>query len=128
MRWEIPGPWPSLEEVARRFDELIHLRWSEATEPPADVFVLENEVRVEIDLPGVEEAHVRVWIEETTLMVEARRTLPPPGPGARAARLARSRGVLRRRISLPREFARSRVKVEMRHGVLHARVERKEER
>ena len=54
MRWEIRAPWPSLEEIERRFDELIRSRWgTEMQTPLADVFVVDDEVWVEVDLPGV---------------------------------------------------------------------------
>lgn len=124
-RWEIAADWPfpSAGDVARRFEELIGRRWRAAQgEPPADVFLLEKEIVVEMDLPGVEEAGVALRVEGETLWVEATRRIAPPAEEARPTRLERSLGPIRRQVPLPRAVARARLEYSLERGVLRVRV------
>lgn len=124
-RWEIAADWPfpSAGDVARRFEELIGRRWRAASvEPPADVFVLEKEIVVEMDLPGVEEGGVVLRVEGETLWVEATRRIALPAEAARPARLERSPGLIRRQVPLPRVVAHARVEYSLERGVLRVRV------
>jgi HSP20 family protein len=102
VRWELETSWPglSIEEIERRFDELIRGRWGPLS-PPADVFVEESCLWVEVDLPGVERGDVRVRAEGGTLWIEAVRRSQPPSQSARPARVERSQGMLRRAVTLP---------------------------
>ena len=122
--WEISAqPFPSAGQIERRFEELIRGRWvSDVTSPPVDVFVLEEEVLIEVDLPGVEEERLRVQLEGTVLLIEAERSEEPMRGASRAERLERPRGVLRRRVPLPRPVATPRVETQLRAGVLIVRV------
>jgi HSP20 family molecular chaperone IbpA len=123
-RWEIAADWPfpSAGDIARRFDELIGRRWRAGPgEPPADVFVLEKEIVVEMDLPGVEEGGVVLRVEGEMLWVEATRRIAPPAE-ARPARLERSLGPIRRVVPLPRVVAHARVEYSLERGVLRVRV------
>jgi HSP20 family molecular chaperone IbpA len=98
MSW----PWPSVEEIERRFEERIRARWGAAeAEPPADVFVAAEHVWVEVDLPGVETADVRVRAERGWLWIEAKREARAPDESARPTRVERPRGALRRGVPLP---------------------------
>jgi hypothetical protein len=66
LRWELGRAWmlPSTEEVERRFDELIRRRWAEAREGSGGSWVvLEREIWVEMDLPGVAERKLRARVE-----------------------------------------------------------------
>jgi HSP20 family protein len=128
--WEISAsPFPSAGQIERRFEELIRGRWvSEVVSPPVDVFVYEEEVRVEVDLPGVEEERIRVQLEGTVLLIEAERSEEPARGASRAERLERPRGLLRRRVPLPRSVATPRVETQLRAGVLIVRVRSERER
>jgi HSP20 family molecular chaperone IbpA len=124
-RWEISADWPfpTAGDIARRFDELIGRRWRAGSgEPPADVFVLEKEIVVEMDLPGVEEGGVVLRVEGETLWIEATRRIAPPAEAARPARLERSHGPIRRQVALPRAVAHARVEHSLERGVLRVRV------
>jgi HSP20 family molecular chaperone IbpA len=124
MRWEIRGPWPSIEEIERRFDQLLRMRWERGTAgPPADVFLLEDEIVVEVDLPGVEAGDVHVSLEGSVLVVEGSRPLRAPAEGARAALLERVRG-FRRAVPLPEESGGALLEFRLERGVLRARVTR----
>lgn len=121
---EIPGAWrfPSPQELAERFEARIR-RWQAGpVEPLADVFLFENEVWIELDLPGVEEGEVSAYIEENAVWVEATRRIAPPVPGALPARLERPRGQLRRRIPLPVSAPSATLDVRLERGVLRVRI------
>jgi len=60
-RWEIRGAWPSIEEIERRFDELIRSRWGvRERRPTATLEVRDDELSVEIDLSGVDGGRLHV--------------------------------------------------------------------
>ena len=125
MPWEIRGPWPSIQEVEWRFEELIRLRWGPAgARTPADVFVLGDQLWVEIDVPGVAASDVRAWTEGDRLLVEGTRRDPPPGPGARPTLLERTRGPFRRSFSLPPGFGSGRLEMGLADGVLRLHLTR----
>lgn len=66
LRWELGRAWrlPSTAEIERRFDELIVRRWAEAQEDAGGSWVvLEREVWVEMDLPGLGERKLRARVE-----------------------------------------------------------------
>jgi HSP20 family protein len=126
MRWEVRAPWPSLDEIERRFDELIRSRWGTGTQtPPADVFVTDDEVWVEVDLPGVRRTDVQVRLVGDRLVIEGTRTAIVPVRRARPAHRERSPGSFRRALPLPSGFEEAEIEVRMRAGVLRARVRRR---
>jgi HSP20 family protein len=122
MRWEIRAPWPSLAEVERRFDEILRWRWAGAVEaPPADLFVAADEVRIEMDLPGVSEEDVRVRVERDDLIIEGQR-VQAPDEQSRPAAQERWYGAFQRRIPLPPEWPDVSHEVRLVSGVLRVRV------
>jgi len=77
-RWEIRGAWPSIEEIERRFDELIRSRWGvRERRPTATLEVRDDELSVEIDLSGVDEVEALdvtgVTVENRVLRIRLRR-------------------------------------------------------
>lgn len=63
-------------EVHAVFQELIHKPWGTACWcPAADVWEQEETFLIEVDLPGIAAEDVRVFVENTTLIVEGERTL-----------------------------------------------------
>jgi HSP20 family molecular chaperone IbpA len=124
-RWELDAAWPfpSAADVERRFDEWIRSRWGASAEVvPADVFVYEEELWIELDLPGVQEEQVHVRIEGGALWVEAVRSSAPPAEGARATRLERPRGPIRQRVPLPGPLPAATLEYRLEGGVLRVRV------
>ena len=116
-------PFPSVAEIEARFEELLRRRWVGAEpELPADVFVLGRELRVEVDLPGVEQESLRVRLESGALVVEAHRPPAVREDELRAARLERARGALRRRVPLPTRPRAGQVDFRLEAGVLKVRV------
>jgi HSP20 family molecular chaperone IbpA len=130
MRWQISidWPYPSRSEVERRFEELIRARWPAAeTQPPADIFVSQREIRIELDLPGVIESTVQARLARGVLLVEATRSGVAPAERLQAARLERQRGEIRMRVPLPRDIEVGRVEYQLESGVLRVRVHSEEE-
>ena len=129
MRWELASswPWPSVDEIERRFEELIRERWGAAAlATPADVFVAEESIWVELDLPGVEAGDVRVRSAAGWLWIEATRRARPPSESARPARVERTHGALRRAVPLPSGLHAEPVEVTLEAGVLRVRLRRQE--
>lgn len=125
MRWVIASswPWPSVQEIERRFDELIRGRWGAAAAPPAvDVYLEQETVWVEVDLPGVEERDVRLRAEGGVLWIEAVRRPRAPSGAARVARVERPHGPLRRGVPLPPGVRPEPVEVRLEAGVLRVRL------
>lgn len=122
MRWEIRAPWPSLDEVERRFDEILRSRWGGAVEaPPADLFVSADEVCIEMDLPGVSENDIQVRVEQHALIIEGQR-VHTRDEQSRPAALERWYGAFRRRFPLPPEWPDVSHEVRLVSGVLCVRV------
>ena len=72
-----------------------------AWEPPANIFSMGSELRVEVALPGARADDVLVQITPTGLVIET--TVPPPifPAGVHVVRLEIPYGRMRRRIDLP---------------------------
>src|ERR1700754_5296610 len=70
-------------------------------EPPTDVLETDREILILIALPGVDPNEVEALIENGTLVVSGRRTLPPELRNARILRLEVPQGRFERRIRLP---------------------------
>ncbi|MBW2272493.1 MAG: Hsp20/alpha crystallin family protein [Deltaproteobacteria bacterium] len=124
FHWEISTKraFPTARDVEQRFEERLR-RWrAPRSEAPVDVFVLDDGILVQMDLPGVDESDLRARIEEDCLVVEAIRRREPPAEGARAALLERPRGPLHRRIPLPVKPGTARLVYELRSGVLLLRL------
>jgi HSP20 family molecular chaperone IbpA len=129
--FRIPTAWPfpSPDEIERRFERLIRSRWGgTASVPAADVFVHGREVWVEVDLPGVIEQEVRARVEAGVLVIEATRRFVPPAREARPAALERPRGPIRRAVPLPTRARRARLEYRLESGVLRVRILPEEER
>lgn len=125
MRWELGSSWswPSVDEIERRFEELIRGRWGPGVPAPlADVFVAEEYVWVEVDLPGVEAGDVHLRTERGALWIEATRKARPPSESARPAHVERPQGALRRAVPLPFAIRAEPVEVTLAEGVLRVRL------
>jgi len=89
------------DRLHRQFFRLSQSRTSGPTwEPPADVFETEHELSVLVALPGVTPDHLKVLIDEGTLVVIGERPMPAP-KAARIRRIEIPYGRFERRIELP---------------------------
>jgi HSP20 family molecular chaperone IbpA len=70
-------------------------------EPPIDVLETDREVLILVALPGVDPDEVEAVIQDGTLVISGRRTLPKELRDARIHRLELPQGRFERRIALP---------------------------
>jgi HSP20 family protein len=116
-------PFPSAAEIERRFEQMIRRRWSGSRpELPADVFLVGEEIFVEVDLPGVDPEAVHARLEGTVLVIEATRHIQPPAETVRAAWRERAGGPLRRSVPLPATPSAPRIELRLEAGVLRVRI------
>jgi len=90
------------ERRHRRFFELLAAPSRQpAWEPPVDIYVLEQELQVQVALPGVRAEDVEVELTSSGLWVRAENHLPRLAHQARIVRLEIPYGRIERRIELP---------------------------
>ena len=93
-----------LEEADRLQRQCFHLagqagqpRW----EPPVDIYEGDDELLIEIALPGVAPERLRIELSGEQLTVQAERRLPTRRHGAAIRRLEIPYGIFERRLELP---------------------------
>ena len=70
-------------------------------EPPVDLFETDQEVWIQVALPGVPPERLQVTIEDDTLVVAGDRSMPLPRGAGTVHRLELPYGCFERRITLP---------------------------
>ncbi|HOW98882.1 MAG TPA: Hsp20/alpha crystallin family protein [Kiritimatiellia bacterium] len=85
--------------------------------PPTDIYEREDAVLVVCDMPGVDDQHVDVMLEDDVLTLTGSQEAQEP---ARHELLYRGHwpGVFRRSFTLTTEVDRAKIKARIRHGVL----------
>ncbi len=90
----------------------------EVTVLPADVYETDEEIVVEMELPGVSEKDVRVQIVAGRVEVAGRKRELAVHQGSRFLRLEREFGAFRREVALPAAFEEGRARAVLANGVL----------
>ena len=127
-----PGPgWDPLgdldlitQEMTRLFEQLVGQgKPAEGTwTPPVDVSETAQEVRVQVELPGVSERSIRVEYAEGMLTIRADR---PPDPALRRDQVQQLEcryGAFMRRLPFPFSVDRDRIGARYQGGVLEIRL------
>lgn len=91
-------------------------------EPPIDVIETDDEILIQIALPGVDPNDVEAVLDKGTLVISGRRTLPTELRNARILRLELPQGRFERRIPLP--TGRYTVTRFAAHGLVGLRLEK----
>jgi len=93
-----------------------------AWSPPADVSETKDELRVQVELPGVEPRHIRIDLFEGVLTIRAER--PPDSALKRdqAQQVECGYGSFVRRLALPSPIDADRIRATYRDGVLDVRL------
>lgn len=103
--WMLSQALASLAEAERMHRQLFQPPRGDAPgpcwEPPVDVLETDAAVLVFVALPGVDPERVEAAIDQGTLVVRGRRTLPPELRHAVIHRLELPQGTFERRIPLP---------------------------
>ncbi|MCA6116168.1 Hsp20/alpha crystallin family protein [Bradyrhizobium sp. WSM 1738] len=106
INWMLSDAIETLARAERLHQQFLNLQPLAGTrepcwEPPTDVLETDREIFILIALPGVDPNEVEAVIENGTLVVSGRRTLPAELREARILRLELPQGRFERRIRLP---------------------------
>lgn len=85
--------------------------------PPTDIYEREDAVLVVCDMPGVDDKHVDVMLEDDVLTLTGSQEAQEPSPHELLYR-GHWPGVFRRSFTLTTEVDRAKIKARIRHGVL----------
>ncbi|MBI4850693.1 MAG: Hsp20/alpha crystallin family protein [Acidobacteria bacterium] len=86
--------------------------------PLVDIYELEKEIVVKIDLPEVDQKNIQVNIEGELLSIEGERTLPEEVDQEKFYRIERFHGKFLRQITLPFNIDQEKVSADYKNGVL----------
>lgn len=114
--------------VQQMFDKLIYRRWSleqAVWKPPIDVHETPDAYLVEIDLPAVPPADVRITATERSLRVLGQRRLRVVA-GAEPGQMERRGGAFRREIVFPRPIEPRRIHATYVHGAYRLEIPKKD--
>ena len=106
INWMLSDAIETLARAERLHQQFLNLQplagaREPSWEPPTDVLETDREILILIALPGVDPNEVEALIENGTLVVSGRRTLPAELRNARILRLELPQGRFERRIRLP---------------------------
>jgi HSP20 family protein len=106
INWMLSDAIETLARAERLHQQFLKLQPLASTrepswEPPIDVLETDRELLILIALPGVDSNEVETLLEDRTLVVSGRRTLPAELRNARILRLELPQGRFERRIPLP---------------------------
>ena len=87
--------------------------------PSMDVYEIDNDYIVDAELPGVERGDIKIEFSGLDVTIRGERRFPADCDNESYRQLEGHRGRFRRRFSLPEPVDRSRVRVELKNGVLH---------
>lgn len=128
ISWNRPDYSPAERPADEDFNRLLSAFWGELNLPSAgyaprlDVRENADEVLLQVDLPGVDRQAVSLSLNQGVLTLQGRR----PAEHAEAAegwtRVERHWGAFERQVRLGEGYDASRVKAELKDGVLSVRV------
>jgi len=106
INWMLSDAIETLARAERLHQQFLNLQplagaREPSWEPPTDVLETDREILILIALPGVDPNEVEALLENGTLVVSGRRTLPAELRNARILRLELPQGRFERRIRLP---------------------------
>jgi HSP20 family protein len=96
--------------------------------PPVDIFETEDELLVEVELPGVAKDAVSLSVSSTQILVEGVKIRVLSEEGIRFSRVEQSFGRFRRIIDLPRVINTVKVKARLANGLLTITLPKIEDR
>lgn len=136
-----PGPgWDPLgdlalikEEMTRLFEQMLvqGARQGQAVDgawsPPVDAWETRSELRVQVELPGIQERRIRIDFVDGVLTIRADR---PPHPALQPQQIRQIEcryGAFVRRLTLPAAIDPDRIRATYRDGVLDIRLPKRSE-
>ncbi|PLV59111.1 Hsp20/alpha crystallin family protein [Thermotoga sp. KOL6] len=131
-REDIFKPFRELQrEIDRLFEDFFRsdLRpAAEAFAPDMDVYETDDEVVVEVEIPGIDRKDVKITVEENILKISGEKKVEREQKGKNYYFVERSAGKFERAIRLPDYVDVEKIKAEYKNGVLTIRIPKKEER
>jgi HSP20 family protein len=131
-REDIFRPFRELQrEIDRLFDDFFRTEVRPVKEffaPDMDVYETDNEVVIEVEIPGIDRKDVKITVEENILKISGEKKVEREQKGKNYYYVERSAGKFERAIKLPDYVDAEKIKAEYKNGVLTIRVPKKEER
>ena len=131
-REDIFRPFRELQrEIDRLFDDFFRTEVRPAKEffaPDMDVYETDDEVVIEVEIPGIDRKDVKITVEENILKISGEKKVEREQKGKNYYYVERSAGKFERAIRLPDYVDVEKIKAEYKNGVLTIRVPKKEER
>jgi len=129
MRWT---PWQELESVNRQLSRLLDdspssmdsemNRWA----PSVDIRESDEALLVQAELPGIDKKDVKLEVKDGVLTISGERHYEKDVKEESVHRIERSYGSFTRSFSLPTNIDAEKVAAEMKDGVLHVRLPKRE--
>jgi HSP20 family protein len=108
-----------------------HPFWVEQTttswQPAVDIFEAEDELVINMDLPGVRKEDIQVNLNDSTLTISGERHLEQEDRRDRYHRVERTYGQFARSFTIPTNVNREALKAEYSDGVLRLHLPKREE-
>lgn len=132
-------PYPSLQnEINRVFDDffgndqtssLLTSAWHDGQllSPVVDILETENSLKVEAELPGIEEGDIEVTVNENYLILKGEKKESKEEKEENYVRRERYYGAYERTIALPETADTEGVKATFNNGILSIEIPKKEE-
>lgn len=131
-REDIFRPFRELQrEIDRLFDDFFRTEVRPVKEffaPDMDVYETDNEVVIEVEIPGIDRKDVKITVEENILKISGEKKVEREQKGKNYYYVERSTGKFERAIRLPDYVDVEKIKAEYKNGVLTIKVPKKEER
>lgn len=118
------NPWAELDRIGRQ--------WYEASRstgfiPTANVWGNENEVHVDVDVPGVDPKSLKIQVQKDILSLQGERKAREIAKEDAQYLCEQSAGAFERAIRLPFEIESGKVQAHCENGVLNITLPRREE-
>jgi HSP20 family protein len=95
--------------------------------PPVDIFENADAIVLRADLPGVDQEDIELRVEDGTLLVRGRRSLPGDVRPEDMHRAERPRGTFVRSFGLPTNIDQAGIRATQKNGVLEVILPKKQE-
>lgn len=122
-RWD---PFDEMDRLTGRFFR-DSSREQRGFAPSVDIFENDGEIELRAELPGVKSEDVHLDVTDNVLTVSGERKLEHEEEREGYRRIERSYGKFTRSFTLPRNVDQENIRAEMREGILHVTLPKREE-
>ena len=122
LHWEMERLFHSLFNPRHPFHLLAERRWK----PLTDVYEMDGEVVIKIELPGVQKEDIALTLEGRQLVIRGTRTNPLPKCGIVYHQMEINYGEFERILILPQAMDTEHIKAEIKEGFLYITLRKKE--